>query len=102
MADRETVMTWLEICGKNDDCSGGCPYDGGETVDCVSKLMADALALLKEQEVAYQGAEELLRQKTTLFDDAIKRLKEQDERIKMLEHQLETITKWRANAGAFD
>ena len=29
-------------------------------------------------------------------------LKEQDERIKMLEHQLETITKWRANAGAFD
>lgn len=29
-------------------------------------------------------------------------LKEQDERIKMLEYQLETITKWRANAGAFD
>ena len=29
-------------------------------------------------------------------------LKEQDERIKNLEHQLETITKWRANAGAFD
>ena len=29
-------------------------------------------------------------------------LKEQEERIKTLEHQLETITKWRANAGAFD
>ena len=29
-------------------------------------------------------------------------LKEQEERIKTLEHQLEAITKWRANAGAFD
>ena len=37
-----------------------------------------------------------------LLQYAIALLKEQDERIKMLEHQLETITKWRANAGAFD
>lgn len=34
--------------------------------------------------------------------DAIALLKEQEERINLLEHQLETITKWRANAGAFD
>lgn len=38
----------------------------------------NAIALLKQQEAAYQGAEELLRQKTILFDDAIKRLKEQN------------------------
>ena len=37
-----------------------------------------------------------------ICDNAIALLKEQDERIKTLEHQLETITKWRANAGAFD
>ena len=35
-------------------------------------------------------------------NDAIALLKEQEERIKNLEHQLETITRWRANAGAFD
>ena len=29
-------------------------------------------------------------------------LKEQEERIKLLEHQLETLTRWRMNAGAFD
>ena len=54
MIDRENVMTWLEICGKNRDCSGNCPYgDGsGEYEDrlCREDLMADALALLKEQE----------------------------------------------------
>ena len=33
---------------------------------------------------------------------AIALMKEQEERIKLLEHQLETITRWRANAGAFD
>ena len=36
------------------------------------------------------------------IDETIALLKEQEERIKTLEHQLETITKWRANAGAFD
>lgn len=35
-------------------------------------------------------------------DDAFNLLDEQEEHIKTLEHQLETITKWRANAGAFD
>jgi polyhydroxyalkanoate synthesis regulator phasin len=29
-------------------------------------------------------------------------MKEQEERIKDLEHQLETLTRWRMNAGAFD
>ena len=55
MTDREKVLTWLEICGKNRDCSGNCPYSGplyGEDDDskCREDLMADALALLKEQE----------------------------------------------------
>ena len=51
MPDRETVLTWLEICGKNDDCSSCCPYgDKGQTLDCRSKLMADALAMLREDD----------------------------------------------------
>lgn len=29
-------------------------------------------------------------------------LKDQEERIKLLEHQLETLTRWRMNDGAFD
>ena len=37
-----------------------------------------------------------------IADSALELLKEQEERIKTLENQLETITKWRANAGAFD
>lgn len=53
MPDREKVMTWLEICGKNNDCSGCCPYSEnglGEYGQCRESLMADAYELLKEQE----------------------------------------------------
>ena len=51
--DVQTVMTWLEICGKNNDCSGCCPYSEngfGEYGQCRESLMADAYDLLKEQE----------------------------------------------------
>jgi hypothetical protein len=47
--DRETVMLWLGICGKDDDCSAICPYKL-RGPDCMCQLMADALALLKWQE----------------------------------------------------
>ena len=54
MVDRAKVMTWLEICGKNRGCSGNCPYGDGsgqcEDLLCREDLMADALALLKEQQ----------------------------------------------------
>ena len=53
MPDREKVMTWLEICGENRECSGTCPYSEngfGEYGECRETLMTDALALLKEQE----------------------------------------------------
>ena len=40
--------------------------------------VVELLAVLKEQEIAYQGTEELLRQKMILFEDAIKRLKKQE------------------------
>ena len=53
MINRENVLTWLEICGKNNDCSGCCPYSVnglGEYDQCRESLMADAYDLLKEQE----------------------------------------------------
>lgn len=54
MIDREKVMTWLEICGKNRDCSGKCPYGDGtghcEGRLCREDLMADALVLLQDQD----------------------------------------------------
>lgn len=57
MPDREKVMTWLEICGKNNDCSGCCPYSEngfGEYGRCRESLMADAYDLLKEQDIMMQ------------------------------------------------
>lgn len=51
MVDKEQVMTWLEICGENLDCSGTCPYSKngfGECGVCREMLMVDALKLLKE------------------------------------------------------
>lgn len=54
MSDKKTIMTWLEICGKNRDGSFCCPYseENGEdeTSRCREDLMADALELIKTQE----------------------------------------------------
>lgn len=76
MKDREDVIKGLEICVHRVpgkyDCNE-CPYEiDGDC--CAINLTNDALSMLKEQE----------------------------ERIKLLEHQLETLTKWRMSAGAFD
>ena len=52
MADREKVIKVLECCLKESDhlysnpCNG-CPYEGQE---CIDRMKADALALLKEQD----------------------------------------------------
>ncbi len=50
-----------------------------------------ALTLLKEQEDF--GTE---------LTNAVELIHKKNERIKKLEEQIETLTKWRANAGAFD
>jgi len=81
MTDREKVIKDIKEC-LSASCRGFrprelCPYNDDEW-----DIMRDALALMEEQEAAYQGAVELLRQKTILFDDAIKRLKEQEEPAK--------------------
>lgn len=50
MNSRETIMTWLEVCGKDHNCSDCCPYgNGGETFSCKERLMEAAFNLLKEK-----------------------------------------------------
>lgn len=72
MADRQEIIKGLEWWVKHQE---------GNVLSLAYSAVVETLKALKEQEVAYQGAVELLRQKTILFDDAIKRLKEQEEII---------------------
>lgn len=81
--DSKNVIEGLEHC-KNGDCVG-CPYDQ-----------------IREKTLHGKRFKWQLTCNEQLTEDIIALLKEQDERIKLLEHQQETITKWRMNAGAFD
>ena len=70
-------MTWLEICGKNNDCSGCCPYSEngfGEYGQCRESLMADAYDLLKEQKEEIEN----LRQTAQSMMEGVCLLKEQE------------------------
>ena len=70
--DREKVIKGLECCLKESDhlysnpCNG-CPYDGQE---CIDRMKADALALLKEQEVMSPNEfkNELLKMFSSIWD----------------------------------
>lgn len=52
MTEREKVIRGLEVCKTapefREECEG-CPYNDGE-VDCIARMAADALELLKAQE----------------------------------------------------
>ena len=63
MLEREKVIRGLEMCVRckvPKDCAG-CPYENERTyaVPCGHVLMADALALLREQEPRVMTLEEL-------------------------------------------
>ena len=95
MADRDKVINALECCycnfPKQMDCKN-CPYDKICYHDKACSLMLrDALELLKEQEDL--GTE---------LTNAMELIHKKNERINKLEEQIETLTRWRANAGAFD
>lgn len=75
----QIIHTWAEFARERD-----LQFFTAKHLEDIAQWADDALNLLKEQEAAYQGAEELLRQKTILFDDAIKRLKEQETEIERL------------------
>ena len=93
MPDREKVIKGLECCtfilGKRK-CNE-CPYQKGLPDNGCYQLQDDFHALLKEQEDL--GTE---------LTNAMELIHKKNERIKKLEEQIETLTRWRANAGAFD
>ena len=79
MSDREKIIKEWESVLSRDPLDA--PWD----------LIDETLTLLKEQEdlgTELMNAMELIHKK--------------NERIKKLEEQIETLTRWRANAGAFD
>ena len=90
--DKEKVIKGLEICTTRPCYCTDCPYKKECCLDS-QDVMEDALSLLKEQEIAYQGAVELLQQKMILFEDAIQRLKKQEaiEPIKQIEQTEWTV-----------
>ena len=88
MPDREKVMSWLEGLAEPDwrEC-----YRDSEVQETARQALDLIDELLKEQEdlgIELTNAMELIHKK--------------NERIKKLEEQIETLTKWRSNAGAFD
>ena len=96
MTDMEKVIKAIECCVVNhtrcfDDNDKLCPYFSTKVYMCEIELLKDALDLLKEQED--MGKE---------LTDAIELIHKKNERIKKLEEQIETLTRWRMNAGAFD
>ena len=94
MPDREKVIKAVDICighGHCEDCSYCLIGAGYTTMDCRKRMLTDALALLKEQEDL--GTE---------LTNAVELIHKKNDRIKILEEQIETLTRWRLNAGAFD
>ena len=86
MPDREKV-----IIGLNDISGFIAGRVGFEQARNFLRTIDDAIDLLKEQEDL--GTE---------LTNAVELIHKKNERIKKLEEQIETLTKWRANAGAFD
>lgn len=84
MSDRETII-------KN--CENWVNTHEGENYLLTYSSVVELLTALKEQEIAYQGAVELLRQKMILFEDAIQRLKKQEavEPVKQIEQTEWTV-----------
>ena len=65
--------------------------NGNNALIVTLDVLKEILALLKEQDDI--GKE---------LTDAMELIHNKNERIKKLEEQIETLTRWRANAGAFD
>ena len=91
--DRETVIThlhiihtWAEFARERD-----LQFFTAKHLEDIAQWSDDALELLKEQEDL--GTE---------LTNAMELVRKKNERIKTLEEQIETLTRWRANAGAFD
>ena len=91
--DRETVIThlqiihtWAAFAHEHD-----LQFFTAKHLEDIAQWAKDTIELLKEQDD--MGKE---------LTDAVELIHKKNERIKKLEEQIETLTRWRANAGAFD
>lgn len=77
--DKDKIKQALECCVRHDPDDkarcGECPY-GDPGINCVNRLKFHTLELVHEMEAQIDGLMELLKQKTILFEDMEKRLKE--------------------------
>ena len=93
MADMETVIThlkiiytWAEFARERD-----LNFFTKKHFEDIAQWAYDTIELL--QDIGGFGEE---------LNNAMELIHKKNERIKKLEEQIETLTKWRANAGAFD
>jgi len=93
MADKETVIThlqiihtWAEFARERD-----LNFFTKKHLEDIAQWADDTIELL--QDIGGFGEE---------LNNAVELIHKKNERIKKLEEQIETLTKWRANAGAFD
>lgn len=93
MADMETVIThlqiihtWAEFARERD-----LKFFTKKHLEDIAQWADDTIELL--QDIGGFGEE---------LNNAVELIHKKNERIKKLEEQIETLTKWRANAGAFD
>lgn len=85
MDDREKIIKKLQ------DALEDAEDDGKIYAEIRRPVLFEVITILKEQEDL--GTE---------LTNAVELIHKKNERIKKLEEQIETLTKWRANAGAFD
>lgn len=93
MSDMETVIThlqiihtWAEFARERD-----LNFFTKKHLEDIAQWADDTIELL--QDIGGFGEE---------LNNAVELIHKKNERIKKLEEQIETLTKWRANAGAFD
>ena len=115
--DREKVIKGLKWFRDRDSWREGIMIHD-DHAEVRKRICDDALALLKEDchncklECLLQKYDELKEKYDALLKEqedlgteltnAMELIHKKNERIKKLEEQIETLTKWRANAGAFD
>ena len=93
MADIEIVIThlqiirtWAEFARERD-----LQFFTPKHLEDIAQWADDTIGLL--QDIGGFGEE---------LNNAVELIHKKNERIKKLEEQIETLTKWRMNAGAFD
>lgn len=82
----QIIHTWAEFARERD-----LNFFTKKHLEDIAQWADDTIGLL--QDIGGFGEE---------LNNAVELIHKKNERIKKLEEQIETLTRWRANAGAFD